>query len=551
MVINTNTAATNAAYNLGKNYADHERNLTRLSTGLRINSSYDDAAGLAVSMKMDSQIRNLGALDKNLSNAKSFLETQDGALRVLAKILTRIQELEALKKDISKNAADLQNYALEINVLREEIVKIREEKFNGIRLFSETDTPDYIEASTTTLDGGMIKLWRPAIGNLTTELRTYRRAMGSQDNSTLDTDCLSPVALDYLFNRGNSLVNSLGSVAGIAGSASFGENTLHRNDDESSSVIDITPVFGPGGVNFNGVNYTTIYVNNNGNITFGSPLGSFTPSQISAGSIPIIAPFWADVDTNEPPSNPGPTPGGNSTGSNRVYWDLDTANGVLTVTWDDVRFYPNGSPGTNPNNVANSFQLQLMQNCDGDATILFRYENVDWTAGQASGGNILGLGGMTARAGFNNGAEALELPQSGNQEQILNLDSTLPTTGYNSNQPGVYIFQLRNGQINPPLYEDVTETITTVQPNITLEQAINYIAQNGATQSAVNTAIDRTKTNVLNLTSAKSRILDVDIAQTTSDLAKTRILIDAGTAMSAQANSSQQSILKLLDSTRN
>jgi len=62
---------------------------------------------------------------------------------------------------------------------------------------------------------------------------------------------------------------------------------------------------------------------------------------------------------------------------------------------------------------------------------------------------------------------------------------------------------------------------------------------------------DLNATNTTNLESALSRIQDVDIAQTSSDLAKTRVLIDAGTAMSAQANSSQQSILKLLDSTRN
>jgi flagellin len=76
-------------------------------------------------------------------------------------------------------------------------------------------------------------------------------------------------------------------------------------------------------------------------------------------------------------------------------------------------------------------------------------------------------------------------------------------------------------------------------------------AQNGAEQSRLHFALDTLAANQTNLESALSRIQDVDIAQTTSDLAKTRVLIDAGTAMSAQANSSQQSILKLLDSTRN
>jgi flagellin len=82
--------------------------------------------------------------------------------------------------------------------------------------------------------------------------------------------------------------------------------------------------------------------------------------------------------------------------------------------------------------------------------------------------------------------------------------------------------------------------------DVNLDLVAGYIAQNGATQSEMNTAIDRTKTNSLNLTSAKSRILDVDVAQESSQLARTKVLLEAGTAMLAQANQSTQSILRLL-----
>jgi hypothetical protein len=99
------------------------------------------------------------------------------------------------------------------------------------------------------------------------------------------------VAASYL-THGNVLVNGLGGPAG------FGANALAVGDDNSSSAIDITSVFGPQGINFFGHNYTSLYINNNGNITFAAPTGQFTPSQITAGANnPIIAPFWADVDT--------------------------------------------------------------------------------------------------------------------------------------------------------------------------------------------------------------------------------------------------------------
>ena len=99
------------------------------------------------------------------------------------------------------------------------------------------------------------------------------------------------LAASYL-SDGHVLVNGLGGAAG------FGEYVLDRGDDNSSAAIDITSVFGPQGLNFFGKDYTSIYINNNGNITFNNASSAFTPNQINAGANnPIIAPFWADVDT--------------------------------------------------------------------------------------------------------------------------------------------------------------------------------------------------------------------------------------------------------------
>ena len=102
---------------------------------------------------------------------------------------------------------------------------------------------------------------------------------------------LTALAASYLTDS-HDLVNGLG------GSAGFGENALVVGDDNSSSAINITSVFGSQGLNFFGHDYTSIYINNNGNITFAGPSSTFTPSQITAGANnPIIAAFWADVDT--------------------------------------------------------------------------------------------------------------------------------------------------------------------------------------------------------------------------------------------------------------
>ena len=144
---------------------------------------------------------------------------------------------------------------------------------------------------------------------------------------------------------GNVLVNNLGGPNG------FGENFLAANDDGSTGFIDVTSIF-TGGMNLFGQTYNGFYINNNGNITFESAMGTYTPFAITgATSNPMIAPFFADVDTRGADGNV--SPGGNSTGSNLVWYDLDEVNGVITITWDDVGFYSQDT------SLVNGFQLRI------------------------------------------------------------------------------------------------------------------------------------------------------------------------------------------------
>ena len=315
------------------------------------------------------------------------------------------------------------------------------------------------------------------------------------------------------------LINTLGGERG------FGENSVSRNDDGYSSAIDITSIF-EGGLNLFGTVYDSMYVNTNGNVTFNSGLYTYTPGAISAGTSPIFAPFWADVDTRagevtasttvvdvdyslnayktqlnndekyyeqlpvistisnydisnynllssynfqssvvevtnltytdlnsvdissyytflrdaqddieEQLGDSNYNPDGNSTGSNLVWYDLDTDTKTVTVTWDDVGYYSYKMDKTN------AFQLQFKETNDGDVDISFIYEDINWTTGEASDG-INGLGGVVARAGYSAGDSEhyFELPTSGNQNSMLNLE----TFGNN----GVVNISMNNGQAN-------------------------------------------------------------------------------------------------------
>ena len=110
-------------------------------------------------------------------------------------------------------------------------------------------------------------------------------------------------------------------VTGLGGAAGFGTSSLAANDDGSTGAISLTPASATG-LCFFGRMHTQMFVNNNGNITFAGAVGTFTPSPFPIASQPMIAPFWADVDTR-----------GTGTGippENLVYYDVRA--GQITVT---------------------------------------------------------------------------------------------------------------------------------------------------------------------------------------------------------------------------
>ena len=135
VVINTNSAASLASYNLSNTNVNLQRSLNRLSSGYRINSSFDDAGGLAVSMKMSAAIRRTDAAATNVGNAISFLQTQDGVMKTADKVLVRMSELATLAQDVTKSSDDIANYALEFETLTQQFIDFSSEEFNGIALF--------------------------------------------------------------------------------------------------------------------------------------------------------------------------------------------------------------------------------------------------------------------------------------------------------------------------------------------------------------------------------------------------------------------------------
>ena len=152
-----------ASYRLEKTNFDLSKSTVRLSNGLKINSAIEDPGGLAVSMRLSNKVLQSSALNKNLSNTLSFLETQETYLKQIGKILTRVDEIDIQKKDLIKNGYDTAVYDNERSNLISEIYKIRDEKFNGVRLFSPDSDMDSMDVDTQAINNASEVVQQPPL----------------------------------------------------------------------------------------------------------------------------------------------------------------------------------------------------------------------------------------------------------------------------------------------------------------------------------------------------------------------------------------------------
>jgi len=227
---------------------------------------------------------------------------------------------------------------------------------------------------------------------------------------------------------------SLGTVAG----QDFDycrATTLPRNDDRSSAAVEL-----PFPLTYYGDPYTELYVNNNGNVTFTKPWGKFEPKVLEGEQdVPIIAPFFADVDTRNPDSR-------------EVTYGFSPDRKTLCVNWADVGYYSTRA------DKLNTFQLLLTSQdgasgrSAGDFDITFNYDQITWETGSASGGSN-GFGGTSAVAGFAAGLgdEGTYFQLDGSLEPGALLDSgpkALISRHQGSVQPGRFVFQVRNEGID-------------------------------------------------------------------------------------------------------
>lgn len=165
VVINTNSAATVASNNLANSNAMLQRSLNRLSSGTKIVRPADDAGGLAVSMKLTATINRTAAVNTNIQNALSFLQTQDGAYHTVTKVLDRMSELRILANDVTKNTTDIGNYNTEFQELQQQLSSLTAQSFNGVSLFTQAAAAATLGVATTEAGGNAVNISQAHLAN--------------------------------------------------------------------------------------------------------------------------------------------------------------------------------------------------------------------------------------------------------------------------------------------------------------------------------------------------------------------------------------------------
>ena len=536
-VINTNTSALSAQNSLRVTGLNQATAMERLSSGIRINSAKDDAAGLAISTRMTANIRGISAAIRNANDGISLTQTAEGSLSSIGDNLQRIRELAVQSANTGNNASDRAALNNEAAQLISEIDRVANNTtFNGIKLLDGTYKDQSLQVGAGNESNDRIALsigdaTTPRLGAATT---ASLQGLAITDGSKIVTGALTINAynvgattsdgVSVALSEGSAIskanaINAIASKTGVVASAKATSVTFNAigaalpADKDFKFLLNGVVVSGQvEGENSNvgsasnisaainaQTSMTGVYaeVGLTGNYTLTAAdgrnivLSTDTASMLKAdGFDPALA-----VE-DELPANYDPASWG-STGINVV------SRGTTDILYAD---WTNLSTGADAD-------LTVTNDTTGFSRVVFG--SIDLSTDSLQG---ITLGGVDAEA------------------EKLGLDADSYTASSSSGS-GV-------GSVNLNTSTGSQSALTT------LDRAINVItdmrAAMGAYQNRLIAAISNLENTSMNLSASRSRILDTDYAKETTNLAKAQIIQQAATAMLAQANQSAQSVLALL-----
>lgn len=552
LTINTNMASIKTERALAMNRGDMETTMQRLASGKRINSSLDDASGLAVANRMRNQIEGLNMAIRNASDGISMAQTAEGSMEELQNILQRMRELAVQSSNGTYTAEDRSYIAAEFDELIKEMRRVSTQAaWDGdVKLISEDAKPMQVQVGINAADYIQVPLQSLTIEDLSMAERVNVIASAGTAvqaiNFTIDDASRSPA---------------------IAGNDTITASAVARSNiyDAEGSIIDVSftetplPNFelklwdgsrdtqgNPDGVNYNVISAIAVTsVTNLIDQLKAHPKFDSTAVdlQFSNGQMKIV---WKIAGQPDPDTT--------FTGTN-IADDADrnlsiTVTDTMTVSagnsyvstasppyWrqefdlSDLQFHRNSTP----KNEGNSFEMQIGDRVLTADNVTDVTDLVNKLKSDSDYQFVL------KAAGFDPEYDMFDVQDDGPLINPRTQKLTVKFGQYSTDR--AFLRQ----SVNNVTIADPESAITALDY---VDQAAKVVNESRARMGATMSRIEYTINNLMNLVEnteeAKSRVLDTDYAKESANLAKAQVLAQAGTAMLAQANQSQQYVLNLL-----
>jgi flagellin len=523
-VINTNIASLNSQRNLSTSQASLQTSLQRLSSGLRINSAKDDAAGLAISDRFSAQIRGNTTAARNANDGISLAQTAEGGLSTAGDLLQRIRELAVQSANGTNSASDRQSIQGEVASLSQELDRVANTtQFNGQNVLDGSLTSAQFQVganSGQTINIGIQSAKATDIGN-----NTLSAVYGDQ------TGQLSSTVAAGTWNN-NSAANQ--TLAITSGNGTTTNVTVADHDSAKNIAASVNALSGQSGV--------TATASTSATLGFKA---AFTNSKDGSVQFQLRGDNSNTTDTN-PVTISAQVKNGDLSGLAQA---INAQVGTTGIS-ASIQLDANGDKTIKLNNTSGSdIQIANTNTAGDDMMALVTMAGADkpavGTTPAQAGDSSISIGGGVAPTGTP--------PTVGNVISVgghLDFSSSGGFSISSGTGTGIIANTAAGSQLQSVAKIDVSTVDGSNAALKTIDAALSQIDANraslGAIQNRFTSTISNLNTTTENLSASRSRIQDTDFAAETANMTRGQILQQAGTAMLAQANSLPNGVLSLL-----
>jgi len=505
-IINTNTMSLNAQRNLSTSSSSLATSIQRLSSGMRINSAKDDAAGLAISERFTTQIRGINQAARNANDGISLAQTAEGALGEVGNNLQRIRELAVQARSATNSASDRQALNAEVQLLKQEIQRVAEQtNFNGTSLLDGSFTNQAFQIGAD--QGQTINISQITNANVHmlgnwTSASTAASSSGVLPSSAAQDGVASKTTIangDFAAPTGTgpyTYATSTFTVAGVSLNVGSVSGTTATEAQDNLKAALATAINGNDSLKAAGISMdgATGEVSNLGDATTIASSLLTAPKTIAVAATKATPAFAA------------------------------VAPGALKINGVDITVGEAKSAGDRATSLANAINAKTHETgvtaslIEGKLQLTSKDKDFKIESSLSAADLSKATGLAATDTASDTGANIVKFDKGTAAEGFAGLD-----------------ISSKGGADNAILAMDAA-----------LNSINSARADLGAIQNRFTSVVANLNTSSENMSAARSRIRDVDYASETAELTRNQILQQAGTAMLAQANQSSQNVLSLL-----